>query len=115
MPYPLQLLIADPRLHSQEDGSTCSVFAFDIAVNKSRLPLAKNAVRKLRTLRHPGVIKVLETVEVGSLYNATQTNVLARVKEADGGIDRYQYLHRYRESGTAIMACQTSEPEPGGR
>lgn len=36
--------------------------------NKSRLPLAKNAVRKSRTLRHPGVIKVLDTIEVCSLF-----------------------------------------------
>ncbi|KAI2790218.1 hypothetical protein POX_d05724 [Penicillium oxalicum] len=47
----------------REDGSNCSVFTFDIAANKSRLPLAKNAVRKSRTLRHPGVIKVLDTIE----------------------------------------------------
>ena len=48
----------------QEDGSNCSIFSFDITTNKSRLPLAKNALKKLRTLRHPGVIKVLDTVEV---------------------------------------------------
>ena len=29
--------------------------------------MARNAIRKLRTLRHPGVIKVLDTVEVRSL------------------------------------------------
>ncbi|PQE32132.1 kinase family protein [Rutstroemia sp. NJR-2017a WRK4] len=48
----------------QENGSNCSIFSFDVPANKSLLPLAKNAVRKLRTLRHPGVIKVLDTVEV---------------------------------------------------
>jgi len=36
--------------------------------NKSRLPLARNALRKLRTLRHPGIIKVLDTIE-------TETNI----------------------------------------
>jgi len=49
---------------SQENKSDCSIFTFDVSENKSRLPLARNAVRKLRTLRHPGVIKVLDTVEV---------------------------------------------------
>lgn len=49
----------------QDDGSNCSIFSFDIAANKSRLPLARNALKKLRTLRHPGVIKVLDTAEVG--------------------------------------------------
>ena len=48
----------------QDDGSNCSIFSFDINANKSRLPLARNALKKLRTLRHPGVIKVLDTAEV---------------------------------------------------
>ncbi|KAJ5880732.1 uncharacterized protein N7473_011785 [Penicillium subrubescens] len=57
----------------REDGSACSVFTFDIAANKSRLPLAKNAVRKSRTLRHPGVIKVLDTIEnETNLYIVTE-------------------------------------------
>ncbi|EOO02598.1 putative scy1 protein kinase protein [Phaeoacremonium minimum UCRPA7] len=38
----------------REDGSNCSIFSFDITNNKSRLPLAKNALKKLRTMRHPG-------------------------------------------------------------
>lgn len=49
---------------NQEDGSNCSIFSFDATTNKSRLPLARNAVKKLRTLRHPGVIRILDTVEV---------------------------------------------------
>ncbi|OJD11731.1 SCY1 protein kinase [Emergomyces pasteurianus Ep9510] len=57
----------------REDGSACSIFTFDIAANKSRLPLAKNAVRKHRTLRHPGVIKVLETIETdANIYVVTE-------------------------------------------
>ncbi|KAE8354861.1 armadillo-type protein [Aspergillus coremiiformis] len=57
----------------RDDGSACSVFTFEIASNKSRLPLAKNAVRKSRTLRHPGVIKVLDTIETEtSLYIITE-------------------------------------------
>ncbi|QDS76353.1 hypothetical protein FKW77_003079 [Venturia effusa] len=57
----------------REDGSKCSIFSFDIAANKSRLPLARNALRKLRTLRHPGVIKVLDTVETETyIYIATE-------------------------------------------
>lgn len=41
----------------------CSVFVFDLQKNKSRVPLARNALRKLRTMRHPGIIKVLDTIE----------------------------------------------------
>ncbi|KAF3936420.1 hypothetical protein ABW19_dt0203549 [Dactylella cylindrospora] len=57
----------------KEDGSKCSVFAFDINANKSRLPLAKNALRKWRTLRHPGVVRVLDTLETDTtIYIATE-------------------------------------------
>ncbi|RFU76481.1 kinase family [Trichoderma arundinaceum] len=57
----------------REDGSNCSIFSFDITAKKSQLPLAKNALRKLRTLRHPGVIKVLDTVETDTyIYIATE-------------------------------------------
>ncbi|PNS14119.1 hypothetical protein CAC42_6632 [Sphaceloma murrayae] len=57
----------------KEDGSKCSIFSFDVAANKSRLPLAKNALRKFRTLRHPGVVKVLDTVETDAyIYVATE-------------------------------------------
>ena len=50
---------------AQEDNLKCSIFSFDVSANRSRLPLAKNALRKFRTLRHPGIVKVLDTVEVG--------------------------------------------------
>lgn len=53
--------------YDQEDGSKCSIFSFDISVNKSCLPLVKNAVRKLKTLRHPGIVKVLDSVEVNAV------------------------------------------------
>ncbi|EAT87684.2 hypothetical protein SNOG_05293 [Parastagonospora nodorum SN15] len=57
----------------REDGSKCSIFAFDITANRNRLPLARNALRKLRTLRHPGVVKVLDTVETETyIYIATE-------------------------------------------
>ncbi|KAF2872409.1 armadillo-type protein [Massariosphaeria phaeospora] len=57
----------------RDDGSKCSIFSFDVSANKSRLPLARNALRKLRTLRHPGVVKVLDTVETETyIYIATE-------------------------------------------
>ncbi|KAH8596531.1 armadillo-type protein [Bisporella sp. PMI_857] len=57
----------------RDDSSNCSILTFDINANKSRLPLARNAVKKLRTLRHPGVIKVLDTVETENfIYIATE-------------------------------------------
>ncbi|CAK7275322.1 Nuclear aminoacylation-dependent tRNA export pathway component [Sporothrix epigloea] len=63
----------------REDGSACSIFSFDITANKARLPLARNALKKLRTLRHPGVIKVLDTVETDTyIYIATERLVPLR-------------------------------------
>ncbi|CAN8106155.1 unnamed protein product [Discula destructiva] len=63
----------------REDGSNCSIFSFDISTNRARLPLAKNALKKLRTLRHPGVIKVLDTVETDTyIYIATERLVPLR-------------------------------------
>ncbi|KAG9244085.1 kinase family protein-like protein [Calycina marina] len=57
----------------RDDGSNCSIFSFDINANKARLPLARNALKKLRTLRHPGVMKVLDTVETDTfIYIATE-------------------------------------------
>ncbi|KAH7025763.1 armadillo-type protein [Microdochium trichocladiopsis] len=57
----------------REDGSDCSIFSFDCVANKSRLPLAKNALKKLRTMRHPGVVKVLDAVETDTyIYIATE-------------------------------------------
>ncbi|KAI4285753.1 MAG: hypothetical protein L6R38_000400 [Xanthoria sp. 2 TBL-2021] len=57
----------------KEDGSDCSIFTFEITTSKSRLPLARNAVRKMRTLRHPGVLKVYDTVETDTyIYIATE-------------------------------------------
>ncbi|KAI9691314.1 MAG: hypothetical protein M1820_009777 [Bogoriella megaspora] len=41
----------------RDDGTKCSIFTFDINANRNRLMLAKNTVRKLRTIRHPGVVK----------------------------------------------------------
>ncbi|KAL1942784.1 hypothetical protein VTO73DRAFT_5024 [Trametes versicolor] len=49
----------------REDGSAVSVFEFEAntPAKKNLLPLAKNAVRKLRTVRHPDVLKFMEVVE----------------------------------------------------
>lgn len=58
----------------KEDGSNCSIFSFEVNDStRSRLPLAKNALRKLRTLRHPGVVRIIDTVETDTyIYIATE-------------------------------------------
>ncbi|RDX48021.1 ARM repeat-containing protein [Lentinus brumalis] len=49
----------------RDDGTSVSVFEFDAntPAKKNLLPLAKNGLRKLRTTRHPDVLKFMEVVE----------------------------------------------------
>lgn len=82
----------------QEDGSNCSIFSFDVTANKSRLPMARNAVKRLRTLRHPGVLKVLDTVEVKS------SEVLCLGNLTNIQTDRNIYLYCYGASDSFEMA-----------
>lgn len=96
--------------HFQEDGSNCSIFAFDITTGKGRLPLAKNALKKLRTLRHPGVIKVLDAVEVRHTKqrNSKQNKKLTKSIATDGNV----HLYRDRARSSATLACTTKELKP---
>lgn len=52
----------------QDDGLPVSVFVFDSnqPPRRNLLPLAKNALRKLRTVRHPDVLKYIDTVDSDS-------------------------------------------------
>lgn len=50
----------------RDDGSSCTILIFDSASDpndKAKLIIAKNAARKLRTLRHPDVLKLLDSAE----------------------------------------------------
>lgn len=50
----------------REDGAPVSILSFDAAAAPNRrnlLPLAKNALRKLRTMRHPDVLRLLDSHE----------------------------------------------------
>ncbi|KAJ7072523.1 hypothetical protein C8F01DRAFT_1104261 [Mycena amicta] len=47
----------------RDDGSAVSVFEYDCTTRRAMLPIAKNALRKLRTTRHPDVLKFFDAVE----------------------------------------------------
>lgn len=47
----------------RDDGSLVSVFEYECTSRRAMLPLAKNALRKLRTTRHPDVLKFIDVVE----------------------------------------------------
>ncbi|CAG8466649.1 2092_t:CDS:10 [Diversispora eburnea] len=43
-----------------EDGSPVSIFTFDCVKQKEKLPLAKNAFKKFRTIRHPDLLRYID-------------------------------------------------------
>ncbi|KAI8587461.1 armadillo-type protein [Geranomyces variabilis] len=47
----------------KDDRTPVSVFVFDVMRNRDKLPLARNALKKCRTIRHPDMLRVLEGVE----------------------------------------------------
>ncbi|CAO3638425.1 unnamed protein product [Cunninghamella blakesleeana] len=47
----------------REDGSSVSIFVFDCNKNRDKIQLAKNTFKRLRTLRHPDLLKYLDGVE----------------------------------------------------
>ncbi|KZT32860.1 ARM repeat-containing protein [Sistotremastrum suecicum HHB10207 ss-3] len=59
----------------KDDSTPISIFTFEgnTPQKKNLLPLAKNALRKLRTLRHPDVLKFIDAVETdNTIYIATE-------------------------------------------
>ncbi|KZT56219.1 ARM repeat-containing protein [Calocera cornea HHB12733] len=66
----------------RDDSTPVSVFVFDSNVGNRRslMPLAKNALRKLRTIRHPDVLKFIDVVETDSvIYIVTERVTPLRV------------------------------------
>ncbi|CAO3585997.1 unnamed protein product [Absidia cylindrospora] len=47
----------------KEDGSPVSMFVFDCSKHRDRIQMAGNAFKRLRTLRHPDLLKYLDGVE----------------------------------------------------
>lgn len=54
----------------KDDASPCTILIFDASTRppnaKGQLVLAKNALRKLRTLRHPDVLKLIDSAETAT-------------------------------------------------
>jgi hypothetical protein len=79
-----------------------------VTTGRALLPLARNALKKLRTLRHPGVIKVFDTVEVrieASWGNFGGTEMRTA--------DRHVYLHCYGTAGASQVACFEAKHHTG--
>ena len=54
------------RARSQETGDAVSVFTFrgDAQRDRARIEIAKNGVKRLKTIRHPNVLLMKETVRL---------------------------------------------------
>ncbi|CAG8581402.1 8997_t:CDS:10 [Ambispora gerdemannii] len=50
----------------KEDGSAVSIFTFDCTKQNYWLPLARNAFKKMRTIRHPDLLRYVDGVETES-------------------------------------------------
>ncbi|KAF9580343.1 hypothetical protein BGW38_003052, partial [Lunasporangiospora selenospora] len=50
----------------REDNSAVSILCFDSVRQRDKLPLARNAFKKFRTIRHPDLIKYIDGVETES-------------------------------------------------
>ncbi|CAJ0754777.1 13900_t:CDS:2, partial [Entrophospora sp. SA101] len=57
----------------KDDGTPVSIFAFDCVKQKDRLPLARNAFKKFRTIRHPDLLKYIDGVDTDTyIYIVTE-------------------------------------------
>ena len=58
---------------TQDDATPVSVFEFNSQHRRSLLPVAQNAVRRLRVTRHPDILKFMDVVEGdGTIYIMTE-------------------------------------------
>ena len=57
----------------QDDATPVSVFEFNGQQRRNLLPVAQNAVRRLRVTRHPDILKFMDVVEADStIYIMTE-------------------------------------------
>ena len=60
--------VRDGQTHFlKDDGSAVTVFIMDLNRNPDKKELARNALKKARTIRHPNVLKFIDGAEVGGI------------------------------------------------
>lgn len=73
-----------------KEGNECTVFIFDGSKTKSKMILAKNALRKLRTIRHPGILSYLDSHETEThVYIATERITLLHLAQTNVDINKW--------------------------
>ena len=71
MPAAMLLVVVPHRFATQDDGTPVSVFEYDLT--EAPKHFATNALRKLKTTRHPDVLKFMDAVETDTtIYIMTE-------------------------------------------
>jgi len=71
--YTTRLTIKPVLIPIQDDATPVSVFEFNSQHRRNLLPVAQNAVRRLRVTRHPDILKFMDVVEAdGTIYIMTE-------------------------------------------
>jgi SCY1-like protein 1 len=84
----------------QTDGSAVTILAFDGAKSSHRLQYARNAVKRMKSFRHPNILPYLDGTEVGgtTLYVVTEEvtplgESLAELRSSAHATERIWGLH----------------------
>lgn len=57
----------------RDDGTPLTVFSMDLNTKRDKLALAQNSLKRIKTIRHPNMIRLVESVETDShIYVATE-------------------------------------------
>ncbi|RUS24657.1 armadillo-type protein [Jimgerdemannia flammicorona] len=59
----------------REDGTPVSIFTFDCQKQRDSIPLAKNAFKKMRTIRHPDLLKYIDGFESDNVIHIVTETV----------------------------------------
>ena len=70
---PFHSTVVTVLIPAQDDATPVSVFEFNGQQRRNLLPVAQNAVRRLRVTRHPDILKFMDVVEADStIYIMTE-------------------------------------------
>jgi SCY1-like protein 1 len=71
--YTSRSTLAPVLIPIQDDATLVSVFEFNSQQKRNLLPVAQNAVRRLRVTRHPDILKFMDVVEADdTIYIMTE-------------------------------------------
>jgi hypothetical protein len=98
--------------YAQTDGSSVTILAFDGAKSSHRLQYARNAVKRMKSFRHPNILPYLDGTEVGTtLYVVTEEvtalgeELLAELRSSAQATERIWGLHSILVMDLCYIRC----------